>query len=512
LSHLSFIIPASYFPLAFGKVIFMHQHSNLDLRAMARQAMTDEGFAPDFSRDVEKEVQALNETSVMAGVEDEARDLRALLWSSIDNQESRDLDQVEFLERLPDGSVRLLVGIADVDEFVPKNSASDAHARQNTTSVYTGVETFPMLHERLSTDLTSLLEGVDHLALVIELVVDDEGHVRATDVYRAVVRNHAKLVYETTGAWLESEGTPPRFISAVPGLAEQLRLQYEVTEKLRALRQQSGALNLETIEAKPVVTGDGKVVDLSATQHNRARDIIEGFMVAANGAMASFLESKHVPAIRRVVRTPERWPRIVELAQSLDEELPQEPDSRALADFLDRRKAADPVHFPDLSLAVVKLLGPGEYVVQHPGASGEGHFGLAVHDYTHSTAPNRRYPDLITQRLLKAVIAGQPTPYTESELAAIAAHCNERESAARKVERLMRKAAAAVFLSPRIGEVFDAIVTGASEKGTYVRLIRPPAEGRVMRGEHGLDVGDRVRVRLLETNPERGFIDFARAR
>jgi VacB/RNase II family 3'-5' exoribonuclease len=489
----------------------MHQHSSVDLREMARQAMIDEGFEPDFPPNVEREVRALNEAAILSGVEGEARDLRGLLWSSIDNEESRDLDQVEFLERLPDGGVRLFIGIADVDEFVPQGSAIDARAGHNTTSVYTGVETFPMLPERLSTDLTSLLEGVDRLALIIELIVDEEGQVRATDVYRALVHNHAKLVYETVGAWLESEDPAPPFISRVPGLEEQLRLQYEVTEKLRALRKQNGALNLETIEAKPV-TVDGKVVDLSTTEHNRARDIIEGFMVAANGAMASFLESKHVPAIRRVVRTPLRWSRIVELAQTLDDELPQEPDSRSLADFLARRKTADPVHFPDLSLAVVKLLGPGEYVVQHPGASAEGHFGLAVHDYTHSTAPNRRYPDLITQRLLKAVIAGGPTPYTESELAAIAEHCNERESAARKVERLMRKTAAAVFLSHRIGEVFDAIVTGVSEKGTFVRLIRPPAEGRVMRGERGLDVGDRVRVRLTDTNPERGFIDFARQR
>jgi VacB/RNase II family 3'-5' exoribonuclease len=497
----------------------MHQHSSLDLRAMARQAMIDQGFEPDFSRDVESEVEALKDAPIQSS--GEMRDLRALLWSSIDNQESRDLDQVEFLERLPDGSVRLLIGIADVDEFVPKNSAIDAHAGRNTTSVYTGVETFPMLPERLSTDLSSLLEGVDHLALVIDLVIDEEGQVRAADVYRAVVRNHAKLVYETTGAWLESaDPTPPSFISSVPGLAEQLRLQYEVADKLRALRRQSGALNLETIEAKPVML-EGKVVDLSTTEHNRARDIIEAFMVAANGAMASFLEGHHVPCIRRVVRTPERWPRIVELAHSLDDELPPEPDPRALADFLTRRKAADPVHFPDLSLAVVKLLGPGEYVVQHPGALSEGHFGLAVHDYTHSTAPNRRYPDLITQRLLKAVINQRSqqsaqgsisTPYAESELNDIAARCNQMESAARKVERLMRKAAAAVLLSNRVGEVFDGIVTGATEKGTFVRLIRPPAEGRVMRGERGLDVGDRVRVRLVETNPERGFIDFARAK
>lgn len=482
---------------------------------MARQAMIDEGFAPDFPPQAEREALAASPASAKgAGV----RDLRSLLWSSIDNEDSRDLDQVEFAERLADGTVRLLIGIADVDEFVPKGSAIDEHAAHNTTSVYTGVETFPMLPERLSTDLSSLLEGADHLAVVIELILDDAGHLRSSDVYRALVRNHAKLVYETTGEWLESDGrdedaaaAAPSFIARVEGLAEQLRLQHQLAENLRDLRRQNGALNLETIEAKPVTEG-GRVVGLSTTEHNRARDIIESFMVAANGAMAAFLESKGVLSIRRVVRTPERWPRIVELAASSGDELPAEPDSRALADFLARRKAADPVHFPDLSLSVVKLLGPGEYTVQRPGETGEGHFGLAVHDYTHSTAPNRRYPDLITQRLLKAVIGGQHAPYTEGELSSIAEHCNERESAARKVERLMRKAAAAVLLGDRVGDLFDAIVTGVSQKGTFVRLIRPPAEGRVMRGEHGLDVGDRVRVRLIETNPERGFIDFARAR
>ncbi len=491
----------------------MHQHSSVDLRAMARQAMIDEGFAPDFSREVMEEVRSLSDEA--SSVEEAAaglRDLRALLWSSIDNEESRDLDQVEFLERGAGGGYRLLIGIADVDHFAPKGSAIDRQAGANTTSVYTGVETFPMLPEKLSTDLSSLLEAVDHLAVVIELTFDEDGRVRASDVYRALVRNHAKLVYEPTGAWLESEGAPaPPFVSRVAGLEEQLRLQHELAGKLRALRIEAGSLGLQTVEARPV-TVNGQITDLQTTEHNAARDIIESFMVAANGAMASLLESRRVPSIRRVVRTPARWPRIVELAQSLDEELPQEPDSRALADFLDRRKAADPVHFPDLSLSVVKLLGPGEYVVQHPGVESEGHFGLAVHDYTHSTAPNRRYPDLVTQRLLKAVIDGAPTPYTESELAAIAERCNERESAARKVERLMRKAAAALFLSSRIGESFDAIVTGVSQKGTFVRLLRPPAEGRVVRGEHGLDVGDRVRVRLVETNPQRGFIDFARAK
>lgn len=486
-------------------------HPSLDLRAMARRAMIENGFAPDMPPEVSLELQASGSEEPTAPDDSRVRDMRSVLWSSIDNHDSRDLDQVEFAERLPNGDIRLMIGIADVDAFVPKDSAIDRHAFQNTTSIYTGVRTFPMLPEQLSNHTTSLLEDVDRLSVVSELVVDAEGEVTSDEVYRAIVRNHAKLVYERIGAWLEGHTPVPPEVSKVAGLEEQLRLQDEATERLRALRRRNGALNLQTIEAKAVAV-DGRVVDIVASEHNRARDIIESFMVAANTEMAQFLEAEGLPSIRRVVRTPERWPRIAEIAKGFGENLPKEPDSRALAAFLTRRRAADPVHFPDLSLSIVKLMGPGEYVVEGAGAEGDGHFGLAVHDYTHSTAPNRRYPDLITQRLLKAVIARRPPPYTEAELREIAEHCTEREDAARKVERLMRKASAAVLMGERIGETFDAIVTGVSNKGTFVRLIAPPAEGRVMRGEEGMDVGDKVRVKLLATEPERGFIDFARAR
>ncbi|HEY6187730.1 MAG TPA: RNB domain-containing ribonuclease [Pyrinomonadaceae bacterium] len=486
-------------------------HQSLDLRAMARRAMIENGFEPDMPPEVEHELQASGSEEPTAPDDPGVRDMRSVLWSSIDNHDSRDLDQVEFAERMPNGDIRLMIGIADVDAFVHKGSAIDRHALHNTTSIYTGVRTFPMLPEQLSNHITSLLEDVERLSVVIELVVDAEGEVTSTEVYRARVRNHAKLVYERIGAWLEGHTPVPPEVSKVAGLEEQLRLQDEATERLRALRKRNGALNLQTIEAKAVAV-DGRVVDLVASEHNRARDIIESFMVAANTEMAQFLEAEGLPSIRRVVRTPERWPRIVEIARGFGDNLPEEPDSRALAAFLTRRRAADPVHFPDLSLSIVKLMGPGEYVVEGAGAEGDGHFGLAVHDYTHSTAPNRRYPDLITQRLLKAVIARRPAPYTQAELREIAEHCTEREDAARKVERLMRKASAAVLLGERIGETFDAIVTGVSNKGTFVRLIAPPAEGRVMRGEEGMDVGDKVRVKLLSTEPERGFIDFARAR
>lgn len=473
--------------------------------------MIENGFEPELPHDAALEMEALDGSTAPPQTRDpQARDLRSLLWSSIDNSESRDLDQLEYAERLPGDRIRLLIAIADVDAFVPKDSAIDRHALQNTTSVYTGVRTFPMLPERLSNHTTSLLEDADRLAVVIELVLDAEGEVGSKDVYRALVRNQAKLVYEQVGAWLEKKAPAPQKVTETPGLAEQLRLQDEATEHLRALRRRSGALNLQTIEARPVAVDD-RVVDLVTTEHNRARDIIESFMVAANTEMAEFLEDEGLPLIRRVVSTPERWPRIAEIARGFGENLPDEPDSLALAAFLTRRRAADPIHFPDLSLSVVKLMGPGEYRVERAGAEGEGHFGLAVSDYTHSTAPNRRYADLVAQRLLKSAITRAPAPYTEAELREIAERCTEREDAARKVERLMRKAAAAVLLGQRTGETFDAIVTGVSAKGTFVRLIAPPAEGRVMRGEQGMDVGDRVRVRLISTEPERGFIDFARA-
>jgi exoribonuclease-2 len=483
--------------------------SHIDLRAVARQAVIEAGFAPDLPPAVEREVEALDGNRANAAADSSARDLRSLLWSSIDNRESRDLDQVEYVERQTDGDIRVMVGIADVDAFVPAGSATDQHAAENATSVYTGVETFPMLPERLSTDITSLLGGVERLAVIIEMTVSPAGDVRSSDIYRAVIRNYAKLDYESVGDWLEGRGPVPSAAASVPGMEEQLRLQAEAADRLRALRKRLGALDLETIEASPV-TDDGRIVDLTVKQKNRARSVIEEFMVAANQVMATFLMAKGEPTIQRVVRTPERWPRIVEIAERLGDALPAEPDSVALSAFLARRKQADPERFPDLSMSVVKLLGSGEYGVIQPGAAHEGHFGLAAHDYTHSTAPNRRFVDLVTQRLIKAVMADKAVPYTADDLARIADHCTERDRAAKKVERKMRKVAAAVLLAGRIGQEFDAIVTGVTPKGTFARLIAPPAEGRVVRGERGLDVGDKVRVRLVGTDPERGFIDFAR--
>lgn len=480
-----------------------------DLHAIARKAMITAGFDPDFPSEIASELQAAEREGDRFAPHSSVRDLRDLLWSSIDNRESRDLDQVEYAERLAGGGFRLLVGIADVDALVPLASAVDRHAAANTVSVYTPAVVFPMLPERLSTDLTSLLEGGDRLAVVMELALTKGGDISSKDVYRAVVHNRAKMVYESVAAWLEG-GAPPAEFARIEGLEEQIRLQDEIARALRGLRRKNGALELERVEAVPVVE-DGRVLRFDARRQNRAQEIIESLMVAANTAMGGFLEERGVPSLRRVVRAPERWPRIVETAASLGEHLPDAPDPRALADFMSRRRAADPEGYAELSLAILKLLGPGNYTVETPGVEQEGHFSLAVNDYTHSTAPNRRFPDLVTQRCLKASIAGAPAPYTREELERIAERCNRMESAARKVERLMRKVAAATLLGAHVGETFDAVVTGAMEKGTFVRLFNPPADGRVVRGEAGLDVGDRVRVRLLSTEPERGFIDFARA-
>jgi exoribonuclease-2 len=478
----------------------------IDLKARAHQAMLEAGFRPDFPAEVLQEAQLLRQGTPQTNGPS-VRDLRSLLWSSIDNDSSRDLDQVEYVEQLADGAVRLLVGIANVSGSVSKGSATDRQAAAETTSVYTGVTTFPMLPEKLCTDLTSLVNGQDRTAIVIELHILESGDVDGQEVYPARLRNRAKLAYSSTGAWLEGRGPLPPAAAGVPGMEGQLRLQRETCEKLRGLRKQQGALTFGSVEATPVVE-NGAVTNLTASPHNAAEDIIESFMVAANVAMARHLKEKGSLAIRRVVRTPRRWDRIQAIAAQFGARLPSAPDPRALSEFLDQRKAADPAHFPDLSLSVIKLLGPGEYLVESPGAEHEGHFGLAAADYTHSTAPNRRYADLVTQRLLKAVAAGGAGPYAEADLSQIAAHCTEREDAARKVERLMRKVAAACLLSRRIGEVFDGIITGAAPKGTYVRLLKFPAEGRVVRGAQGIDVGDKVRVRLASVDVAKGFIDF----
>jgi len=485
------------------------QHRSI-LQRIAHRAMLERGLVPDFPLQALAELDGIHGPATRA--EESTRDLRNLLWCSIDNDDSRDLDQLTVAESRQggtDGAAKVLVAIADVDAVVKKRSALDDHARQNTTSVYTVAETFPMLPEKLSTDLTSLNYESDRLAIVIEMVLAGDGSLQSSDLYQATVRNRAKLAYNSVAGWLEGSGPMPQGIGTVSGLDENLRLQDRVAQKLKALRHLNGALDLETIEARPVFDGD-KLKDLAAETRNRAKDIIEDFMIAANGVTARYLASKKFPSLRRVVRVPKRWDRIIELAAERGTTLPKEPDAKALDQFLVAAKAADPLRFPDLSLSVIKLLGAGEYVVQLPGGSVAGHFGLAVKDYAHSTAPNRRYPDLITQRLLKAAVAGSSLPYENDELEALAKHCTEAEDAAKKVERQVTKSAAAILLETRIGEQFDAIVTGASDKGTWVRLLHPPVEGRLESGFEGMDVGHRLRVQLVRTDVERGYIDFKR--
>jgi VacB/RNase II family 3'-5' exoribonuclease len=476
------------------------------LRRIARRAMIERGLEPEFPAAVVAQLDGITEAPLASGL----RDLRALLWASIDNDDSRDLDQLSVGQPLERNAVKVLVAVADVDALVGRASPVDEHARQNTTSVYTPAEIFPMLPEKLSTGLTSLNAAEDRQAIVVEMTIGGDGALIGSDVYEALVRNHAKLAYDSVAAWLDGGGPMPEPIAAVPGMEAQIRLQDDVTGRLETLRHKAGALDFETIEARPVFDGD-TVRDLELQRKNRARQLIENLMIAANGVTARFLETRSRSSIRRVVRSPKRWDRIVDLARPLGEALPPDPDSRALQDFLQRRRSADPIRFPDLSLAIIKLLGPGEYVLERPGEESPGHFGLAVQDYTHSTAPNRRYPDLITQRLLKATFANAAAPYTDEELEALALHCTEKEDDANKVERLVRKAAAALMLENRLGERFEGIVTGASDKGTWVRLVRPPVEGRLVAGYRGVDVGDRVSVKLVHTDAEQGFIDFVRA-
>ncbi len=479
----------------------------IDLQAIAKDIVRQHGFEPDFSPAVGQQLAQLraNPPAIAAG--GDVRDLRQLLWSSIDNDTSRDLDQIEVAEQLSNGDIKVLVGIADLDSFIAKGTAIDQHAARETTTVYAGVRNFPMLPEELSTGKTSLLENQDRLSVVTEFVVDGDGHVKASNVYRAVVRNRAQLQYNSMGAWLEGTGPAPAKVVASADLQAQLHLQDEAAQKLRKRRYDNGALNIESEELLPQILNE-QVVGVENQQKNHATELIEDFMIAVNGVVARMLEK--VSSLRRIVKEPKRWDRIVQLAATYGEKLPAGPDSKALNNFLIKRKAADPDHFADLSLAMVKLIGPGEYVLERPGDPAPGHFGLAVQDYTHSTAPNRRFPDIVTQRIVKALMAGRQNPYSDSELSAIATNCTEKQDAARKVEREMSKRIAAVALQKRIGSLFDAIVTGVTPSGTFVRVLQPRVDGLLAQGQQGLDVGDRVRVKLIRTDVQHGYIDFAR--
>jgi exoribonuclease-2 len=482
------------------------QPIHFNLVAAAHAAMIEHGFQPDFPVGADAELAAIQAHlgQFTAGLQD----LRTLLWSSIDNDTSKDLDQIEWAEQLPDGRIRVLIGVADVDARVHQGTILDSHARSETTSVYTGVKVFPMLPAELSEGITSLNENEDRMAVVIEFAVDQAGTASDGKAYRALVRNRAQLAYNAVGAWLEGRGPAPAKVAASTALAAQLKLQDTAAQRMVDGRFQHGALDLETIETRPVMLAD-QAIEIARLEKNRATSLIEEFMVAANGVIARTFEQAGVASIRRIVRTPKRWDRIVELAEGLGTTLPAQPDSKLLNDFLLAQKQKDPEHFPDLSLAVVKLMGPGEYVLVKPHEVSPGHFGLAVQDYTHSTAPNRRFPDVVTQRLLKAWLGKAPQPYSDGDLNAIAVRCTLMEDNARKVEREMQKRIAAVVLHPRIGQMFPAIVTGVNQYGTFVRTLDPHVDGMLVSGGKGLDVGDKVTVKLISTDPQRGFIDFA---
>jgi VacB/RNase II family 3'-5' exoribonuclease len=480
----------------------------VNLQAIARQVMQEQGFEPNFPPETQQQLNEINAHPPQLVPSDKIRDLRDLLWSSIDNDTSKDLDQIEVAERLPNGDVKVMIGIADVDAFVAKDTPIDQHAERETTSVYTGVSIFPMLPNELSTGASSLLPDVDRPSVVTEFVVNAKGTLNSSSVYRAIVRNKAQLTYNAVGAWLEGTGAAPPKVAASAELQAQLKLQDEVAQELKKLRYENGALNIDTAEVVPLLLNQ-QVMDVVRITKNRATDLIEDFMVAANGVVARFLEK--VSSLRRIVRTPAHWDGIIRLAAAQGETLPPTADSKALNDFLVKRKAADPDHFADLSLAVIKLVGPGEYILERPGDPPEGHFGLAVQDYTHSTAPNRRFPDVVTQRLIKAMLDGKPNPYSDTDLAAIALNCTQKGDAARKVEREMSKRLSAMAMSHRIGETFDAMVTGVTPKGTFVRVVQPHMEGFLAQGGQGLHVGDKLRAKLTRTDVQRGFIDFVKA-
>jgi exoribonuclease-2 len=501
-----------------------------DLARAALDEMHEAGFLPEFSADAEAQLKVIEAQFAApqptAGVED----LRGLGWSSIDNDTSRDLDQIEVAERVA-GGIKLRVAIGDVVAAVEQGSPIDKHAQAQTQTIYTAVKNFPMLPLELSTGLTSLNENGDRRAVMMTFTVGPDGGLSDESVSLALVRNRAQLAYSRVGPWLDNtaggvvddnvmslrsdsarehaeaqldSGTLP-----AGWLVEQLKMQDEAAQALHAARVKAGALEFHKAEADPVVI-DGRVVGVVDTVQNRAMNLIEDLMVAANGVMARALRHGGRSGLQRVVVVPKRWDRIVALAKEKGYDLPVEPDSKALNDVLADLQKKDPDHYPDVAVTVIKLMGPGEYLLMRPDDDPTGHFGLAARDYTHSTAPNRRFPDMVTQRVLHAMMRNEPAPYSDTELAAIAVHCNEADKALRKIERDMQKRVAAVAMSSHIGEVFPGVVTGSSDKGVYVRVIQPPFEGRVVQGEDGLDVGDRVNVKLIHTDPARAFIDFAK--
>ena len=482
----------------------LHPHQKDELAELAVIAMRERGLEPEFSAAVKRQLDEIDGEREEDGAG--IVDMTGLLWCSIDNDDSRDLDQLTVSETLPDGSVKIMVAIADVDTLVAKDTPIDRHAQINTTSVYTSARIFPMLPEKLSTDLTSLNPNQVRVATVTEMVFAPDGTLARSHITRARVHNKAQLAYDAVSAWIEGNGPLPEAADIVPGMDQQLRTQDSVAQQLRANRREQGALDFQTFQPRAEFDGE-QVVAIKQQEQNRARQLIEEFMVATNGVTARFLAGKRRAAIRRVVRSPERWARIAQVAAERGWELPIDPDSKALEQFLAAERKRDPLRFPDLSLVIVKLMGRGEYVVERPGGPNIGHFGLAVRDYSHSTAPNRRYPDLIASRLIKAALAEVKSPYSDMELEFLANRCTQQEDAANKVERQLRKSEAAMLLEDHIGETFDGVVTGESKGNTWVRIFEPPAEGKLL-PSRDVQVGDKVRAKLISTNVERGFIDF----
>ena len=484
-----------------------HHYSRKDIARIATNAMVERGLEPEFSPAVLKQLDKINLPG--QDLDPNIFDLTDLLWCSLDNDDSRDLDQLTVAEELHNGLIKIFVAIADVDSVVKKDTPIDEHAKMNAASIYTSARIFPMLPEKLSTDLTSLNPDEDRLAIVVEMVIDKEGYVTAPQVYRARVRNKAKLAYDAISDWIDGKIPPPEALGKVKGMAEQLQIQDKTAQIIRKRRRAQGSLELEIFEPKAIFDGE-RVVGIAQQVQNRGRQLIEEFMIATNECTAKFLAAQGHSSLRRVVRSPEKWMRIVEEAKKYGESLPAQPNSKALSLFLARQHKADPVRFPDLSLVIVKLMGSGEYVVERPNAEPVGHFGLAVRDYTHSTAPNRRYPDLITLRMIKSALQQKNPAYGNDELELLAEHCSNQEDAARKVERRVRKSEAALVLSTHINQTFDAIVTGKSITATWVRIFDIPVEGLLSDGVDDLEVGRKIRVRLISTNVEKGFIDFCR--
>lgn len=483
------------------------EQTEINLVDLAKSAMLERGFLVDFSKDVDNELKAINEKTIQAE-SGQIQDMRDKLWFSIDNDDSKDLDQLTFIEPIENDKMKVYVAIADVSLTVKQDSSINTHAEHNTTSVYTPAVIFSMLPEVLSTNLTSLNPGKDRLSFVTEMVIDSQGVMLEYKIYKAIVKNHAQLTYNAVGAWLEGQKDPPDLVAQSKELENQLKMHDKTAQTMKSYRQSKGSLSLETIEVKAIIQ-NRMVVDIVEEKKNRAKEIIENFMISANTAATNFLHAHQFPAFKRVVRVPKRWDKIVEIAAHLGFSLPIDPDSKSLENFLIEEKQKNPLTFPDLSLSIVKLLGRGEYVVEYPGDAILGHFGLALHNYSHSTAPNRRFPDLITQRLIRAVIEGNPSPYARQDLNKLAEHCTLKEADADKVTRQAQKTVAATLLSQKLGQIFDGIITGKNVNGTWVRIFTPPVDGKIIQGEEKVDVADKVRVKLVSVDIKKGFIDFA---